>query len=179
MIDINSQKPYLKSTWKSSSVLASTVVRPKSLMLPSAKWYSGVWFLPCTVFITLLLWSDTWLSPEVAVLILATSSVLKEPLCNGLASTCQHYHDLNPQDGAGEMAQRLRALTASSRGSEFNSQQPHGGSQPSVMGSSVLFWCVWRQLQWCTHINKINKSLKKKPTRFTHLLYNYIIIIYL
>jgi hypothetical protein len=25
------------------------------------------------------------------------------------------------------------------------------------MGSSALFWCVWRQLQ-CTHIHKINKS---------------------
>jgi hypothetical protein len=27
------------------------------------------------------------------------------------------------------------------RGPEFNSQQPHGGSQ-SVMGSDTLFWCV-------------------------------------
>jgi hypothetical protein len=45
--------------------------------------------------------------------------------------------------GAGERAQRLRALAAcSSRGPEFNSQQPHGGSQPSVMGSDALFWCV-------------------------------------
>jgi hypothetical protein len=42
--------------------------------------------------------------------------------------------------GAREMAQRLRALT--SRGSEFNSQQLHGGSQPSVMESNALFWCV-------------------------------------
>ena len=24
--------------------------------------------------------------------------------------------------------------------SEFNFQQPHGGSQPSVMGSDALFW---------------------------------------
>jgi hypothetical protein len=30
----------------------------------------------------------------------------------------------------------------SSRGPEFNSQQPHGGSQPSVMGSDAVFWCV-------------------------------------
>jgi hypothetical protein len=37
--------------------------------------------------------------------------------------------------GAGEMAQRLRALTALP---EFNSQQPHDGSQPSVTGSDVL-----------------------------------------
>jgi hypothetical protein len=29
------------------------------------------------------------------------------------------------------------------RGPEFNSQPPHGGSQPSVMGSNALFfWCV-------------------------------------
>jgi hypothetical protein len=37
------------------------------------------------------------------------------------------------------MAQRLRALTAPEV-PEFNSQQPHGGSQPSVMGSDALFW---------------------------------------
>jgi hypothetical protein len=40
------------------------------------------------------------------------------------------------------MTQRLRALTAcSSRGPEFKSQHPHGGSQPSVMESDTLF-CV-------------------------------------
>jgi len=49
----------------------------------------------------------------------------------------------------------------SSKGPEFNSQQPHGGLQPSVMGSNALFWCVWRQEQY-THIHKINKSLKKE-----------------
>jgi hypothetical protein len=30
----------------------------------------------------------------------------------------------------------------SSRGLEFNSQQPHSVSQPSIMGSNALFWCV-------------------------------------
>jgi hypothetical protein len=25
---------------------------------------------------------------------------------------------------------------------DINSQQPHGGSQLSVMGSDALFWCV-------------------------------------
>jgi hypothetical protein len=44
--------------------------------------------------------------------------------------------------GAGKMAQQLRALTALPRGPEFNSQQPHGGTQPSIMGSDALFWCV-------------------------------------
>jgi hypothetical protein len=35
------------------------------------------------------------------------------------------------------------------RGPEFDSQQPPGGSQPSVMGSDALFWY--------THIYIINK----------------------
>ncbi|EDL92699.1 rCG63222 [Rattus norvegicus] len=43
---------------------------------------------------------------------------------------------------AGEMAQRLRAPDCSSRGHELNSQQPHGGSQPSVKRSDSLFWCI-------------------------------------
>jgi len=59
---------------------------------------------------------------------------------------------------AGEMAQPISENThCSSRGPEFNSQQPHSGSQPSVMGSDALFWCVWRQQQ-CTHIHKVDKS---------------------
>jgi hypothetical protein len=36
----------------------------------------------------------------------------------------------------------VKSTNCSSRGPEFNSQQPHGGSQPSVMGSDTLFWCV-------------------------------------
>jgi hypothetical protein len=36
----------------------------------------------------------------------------------------------------------VKSTNCSSRGPEFNSQQPHGGSQPSVMGSDALFWCV-------------------------------------
>ena len=61
------------------------------------------------------------------------------------------------------MAQCLRALF-SLRGPEFNSQQPHGGSQPSAMGSDAFFCCVQRE-QWCTHIHKIifkNKTKTKK-----------------
>jgi hypothetical protein len=44
--------------------------------------------------------------------------------------------------GAGEMAQWVRAPDCSSEGPEFKSQQPHGGSQPSVTRSDALFWCV-------------------------------------
>jgi hypothetical protein len=63
--------------------------------------------------------------------------------------------------GAREMAHRLRALTALPEVLEFNSQQTHYGSQPSMMGSNAIFWCVCRQLQ-STHINEIIKSKKKK-----------------
>jgi hypothetical protein len=37
---------------------------------------------------------------------------------------------------AGEM---VKSIGCSSRGPEFNSQQPHGGSQPSVMESDAAF----------------------------------------
>jgi hypothetical protein len=33
----------------------------------------------------------------------------------------------------------VKSTDCSSRGPEFKSQQPHGGSQPSVMGSDALF----------------------------------------
>jgi hypothetical protein len=52
-----------------------------------------------------------------------------------------------------EMAQQLKSTDSSSKGPEFNSQQPHGGSQPSVVRSDAIFWCVWRQLK-CSHTNK-------------------------
>jgi hypothetical protein len=41
--------------------------------------------------------------------------------------------------GAGEMAQWVRAPDCFSEGLEFKSQQPHGGSQPSVTRSDALF----------------------------------------
>jgi hypothetical protein len=44
--------------------------------------------------------------------------------------------------GAGEMAWWVRAPDCSSEGPEFKSQQPHGGSQPSVTRSDSLFWNV-------------------------------------
>ena len=49
------------------------------------------------------------------------------------------------------MAQWVRAPDCSSEGPEFKSQQPHGGSQPSVTRSDSLFWSVSGQLQ-CIYI---------------------------
>jgi hypothetical protein len=50
--------------------------------------------------------------------------------------------NLENKNRAGEMAQWVRAPDCSSEGPEFKSQQPHGGSQPSVTRSDSLFWCV-------------------------------------
>jgi hypothetical protein len=36
----------------------------------------------------------------------------------------------------------VKSTDCYSRGPEFNSQHPHGGSQPSVMGFEALFWSV-------------------------------------
>jgi hypothetical protein len=36
----------------------------------------------------------------------------------------------------------VKSTDCSSRGPEFKSQKPHGGSQPSVMRYDALFWCV-------------------------------------
>jgi hypothetical protein len=36
----------------------------------------------------------------------------------------------------------VKSTDCSSEGPEFKSQQPHGGSQPSVMRSGALLWCV-------------------------------------
>jgi hypothetical protein len=60
-------------------------------------------------------------------------------------------NNIKTKGGAGEMAQWVRAPNCSSEGPEFKSQQPHDGSQPSVIRSDALFWSVWRQLQ-CTYI---------------------------
>jgi hypothetical protein len=46
------------------------------------------------------------------------------------------------QGGGWRNGSVVKSTDCSSRGSEFNSQQPHGGSQPSVIESDALFWCV-------------------------------------
>ena len=58
------------------------------------------------------------------------------------------FQSFKKETQAGEMVQWLGALTALP-GPEFNSQQPHGGSQPSVMGSNTLFWLCQCAL-WCS-----------------------------
>jgi hypothetical protein len=53
-----------------------------------------------------------------------------------------------------------KSADCSSKGPEFKSQQPHGGSQSSVTKSDAAFWSVWRQLQ-CTVYKQTNKQINK------------------
>jgi protein phosphatase 1A len=49
----------------------------------------------------------------------------------GVLSSPQNTYFINCRDSK-----------SASKGPEFKSQQPHGGSQPLVMRSDTLFWCV-------------------------------------
>jgi hypothetical protein len=53
----------------------------------------------------------------------------------------------------------VKRADCSSKGPEINFQKSHGGSQPSVIGSDALFWCVWTATGYS---HKINKSKKKE-----------------
>jgi hypothetical protein len=50
----------------------------------------------------------------------------------------------------------VKSTDCSSRGPEFKSQQPHGGSQPSVTRPDSLLWCVKTATVYLHIINKIN-----------------------
>ena len=57
----------------------------------------------------------------------------------------------------------VKSTGYSSRGPEFDSQQPHGASRPSVMGSDALFWHPGTQIcRESTHLHKINKYIFRK-----------------
>lgn len=57
-----------------------------------------------------------------------------------------HLWVLKPHFESGGLGWRdgsaVKSTDSSSKGPEFNSQQPHGSSQPYVMESDALFWCV-------------------------------------
>jgi hypothetical protein len=66
----------------------------------------------------------------------------------------------------------VKSTGCSSRGPEFNSQQPHGGSLPFIMGSDALFWCVSEDSDMYSYTfknkTKQNKT-KQKQTNSTLL----------
>jgi hypothetical protein len=72
--------------------------------------------------------------------------LLASPAQTSLRNLAEHARvEWNIKETKGqteEMAQMVKSTDCSSRGPEFNSQQPQGGSQPSVIESNALFWCV-------------------------------------
>jgi hypothetical protein len=64
------------------------------------------------------------------------------------------------------MAKRVVKNTGySSRGPEFKSQQPHGGSQASVVGSDAVFWhigiCANRALIYMKQQHTVRTYIKQ------------------
>ena len=62
----------------------------------------------------------------------------------------------------------VKSIVCSSRGPEFNSQQPHGHSQPSVMRSDVssdtpLLVCLKTATVYSHTINKSRERIPEKP----------------
>jgi hypothetical protein len=55
---------------------------------------------------------------------------------------CQHRSYLKKKKKGWRDGSVVKNTDCSSEGPEFKFQQPHGGSQPSVMRSNALFWCV-------------------------------------
>jgi hypothetical protein len=56
-----------------------------------------------------------------------------------------------------------KSTDCSSESPEFKSQQLLGGSQPPIMRSDAVFWCVRSQLQ-CTYSKKKKKKRKKRKS---------------
>ena len=71
------------------------------------------------------------------------------------SSLLHYYGTWGWRDGSA-----VRSTDCSSRGPEFNSQLPHGGSQPSAMGSSVMPFPGVSEDNYSTHINKIKTTLE-------------------
>jgi hypothetical protein len=61
---------------------------------------------------------------------------------NAIGFSVQMYIFLELFSGDWQDGSAVKSIDCSSEGPEFKSQQPHGGSQPSVMRSDTLFWCV-------------------------------------
>jgi hypothetical protein len=127
-------------------------------LFPSLKWKHQEARLLSSVF------TDMSLVPGIQPVIMKRGCVnlhagnrkVVRPICH-ILNICTHG---DWRDGSA-----VKSNDCSSRGPEFNSQQPHGGWQPSVMRSDAFFLDVWRLLL-CTvysySIHKINKSVFKQ-----------------
>ena len=84
-----------------------------------------------------------WCNSGMSIIGVTKNILIRFPHTQDVTHTWHHFWVKNLWLGAGEMAQWVRAPDCSSEGPKFKSQQPHGGSQPPVMGSDALFWCVF------------------------------------
>jgi hypothetical protein len=85
-----------------------------------------------------------------------TEGVLGHLLNSSSQVLAQEWENRGCRDGS-----EVKSTDCLSKGPEFKSQQPHGGSQPSVMGSEALFWCVCLKIATVYLDIIINKSLKR------------------
>jgi hypothetical protein len=67
---------------------------------------------------------------------------MKFALMSEKTRCCVTVSDKTKTFGGWRDVSAVKSTVYSSRDPEFNSQQPHCGSQPSVMGSDALFWYV-------------------------------------
>jgi hypothetical protein len=68
-----------------------------------------------------------------------------------------------------------KSTSCSSKGSEFKSQQPHGGSQPPIIRSDAFFWSEQDGLEQAEVLNSVpNKHMKAH-----NHLYSYSVLIYI
>jgi hypothetical protein len=72
-----------------------------------------------------------------SALFLTCISILFTSNCKYLNMLLFKMPNLGWRDGS-----VIKSSDCSSEGHEFKSQQPHGGSQPSIMRSDALLWCV-------------------------------------
>jgi hypothetical protein len=63
-------------------------------------------------------------------------------ICELTSNPQKYYTEIKRKEKGWRNDSEVKSTDCSYEGPEFNSQQPHGGSQPSVMGSDALFWCV-------------------------------------
>ena len=95
----------------------------------------GVCAPQCTCKVKDCLYSKGFLASAMWILGLKSSEPSHQP---------KHFRFFkNRVLGAAEGGSEVKSTDCSSGGPEFNSQQPHVGSQPSVIRSGALFWPLW------------------------------------
>jgi hypothetical protein len=81
------------------------------------------------------------LIPQTSICVCLLNTVMKG-MCPHALLRLYFIVCINIMCGGWRDSSEVKSTDCFSRGPEFKFQQPHGGSQPSRMGSDALFWCV-------------------------------------